>query len=130
MNKTAWLSRTLIVCAYHYCLSLSEKQMYAACKKSGLPVSEWPHVWAKKNGATCHFYDEEKLCFVGIRDTADHTLEQIYSLLAHEAVHIWQKHKEAMGEFEPGREIEAYSIQAITHELMTSFRAQGGQYKE
>ncbi|MDC4442181.1 hypothetical protein OHV35_01985 [Acinetobacter baumannii] len=48
---------------------------------------------------------------------------QVYGLLLHEAVHIWQIVKRRMGEREPSVEFEAYSIQAIAQDLFEMFEA-------
>ena len=54
---------------------------------------------------------------VQLGDTAGRTLAVIHSLLLHEAVHIWQRACLAMGEQEPSKEFEAYSIQRIALDL-------------
>lgn len=43
--------------------------------------------------------------------------QQVYSILVHEAVHIWQHIKEHIGEKEPSKEFEAHSIQRIAQNL-------------
>lgn len=48
---------------------------------------------------------------------------EVYGLLLHEAVHVWQKVKKLMGEKEPSSEFEAYSIQAIAQDLFEMFEA-------
>lgn len=40
-------------------------------------------------------------------------------LAVHEATHVWQLSKAAMGEETPGREIEAYAIQWITQCILS-----------
>lgn len=46
-----------------------------------------------------------------------HTLNDLRSLLVHEAVHVWQFIKIASGEDKPGMETEAYFIQYIVQWL-------------
>lgn len=46
---------------------------------------------------------------------------EVAGLLIHEAVHIWQEWCEYYGEVAPGREQEAYAVQAIAQELMAEF---------
>lgn len=54
---------------------------------------------------------------VQLGDTAGKTLAVVHSLLLHEAVHIWQRAVLVMGEKEPSKEFEAYSIQRIALDL-------------
>ncbi|EZQ10741.1 hypothetical protein [Acinetobacter sp. Ver3] len=54
---------------------------------------------------------------VQISNQTDWTINQIHSLLTHEAMHIWQEIKKRMGEENPSVEFEAYSIQLITQDL-------------
>lgn len=47
----------------------------------------------------------------------------VASLLVHEAVHAWQYVLEDIGQRDkPGREIEAYALQAICIELLDAYR--------
>jgi hypothetical protein len=48
---------------------------------------------------------------------------QVYGLLLHEAVHVWQIVKRRMGEREPSVEFEAYSIQSIAQDLFEMYEA-------
>jgi hypothetical protein len=48
----------------------------------------------------------------------------VAGLLVHEAVHVFQRYCEHIGERRPGAEQEAYGIQAIAQELMQSFAEQ------
>ncbi|MEI1687074.1 hypothetical protein V8P55_02170 [Acinetobacter baumannii] len=56
-------------------------------------------------------------------DTSDKDQIQVYGLLLHEAVHVWQIVKRRMGEREPSVEFEAYSIQAIAQDLFEMFES-------
>ncbi|WP_242100976.1 hypothetical protein, partial [Acinetobacter baumannii] len=58
-------------------------------------------------------FSDGAYAIVQIGDTSDKDQIQVYGLLLHEAVHVWQKMKKLMGEREPSSEFEAYSIQAI-----------------
>ncbi|WP_151829183.1 hypothetical protein [Acinetobacter nosocomialis] len=68
-------------------------------------------------------YSDGAYAIVQIGDTADKGQIQVYGLLLHEAVHIWQIVKRRMGEREPSVEFEAYSIQAIAQDLFEMFEA-------
>lgn len=49
---------------------------------------------------------------------------EVAALLVHEAVHIWQNKMAQIGEHNPSKEFEAYSIQAISMSLMNGYVAQ------
>lgn len=53
--------------------------------------------------------------------TKGFSMVQVHSILAHEAVHIWQEIRGHIGEKYPSHEFEAYSIQSITQNLMTAY---------
>lgn len=46
----------------------------------------------------------------------------VVGLLAHESVHVWQAIRNYIGEKEPSREFEAYSIQRILQDLLWSHK--------
>ncbi len=58
---------------------------------------------------------------VQLGDTSERNLIEVYGLLLHKAVHVWQKIKKLMGEREPSVEFEAYSIQAIAQDLFKMY---------
>lgn len=68
-------------------------------------------------------YSDGAYAIVQIGDTADKDQIQVYGLLLHEAVHVWQIVKRRMGEREPSVEFEAYSIQAIAQDFFEMFEA-------
>lgn len=72
-------------------------------------------------GVTC--------CLVTIDDDAEANYEPdlIIGLIVHEATHIWQEIQEVIGEDKPGREMEAYAMQAIVQELLTAYRKTRGK---
>lgn len=67
--------------------------------------------------AQVDFYSEGAYAVVQLGDTSERNQIEVYGLLLHEAVHVWQKIKKLMGEREPSSEFEAYSIQAIAQDL-------------
>ncbi|MDC5183282.1 hypothetical protein OHW37_11630 [Acinetobacter baumannii] len=68
-------------------------------------------------------FSDGAYAIVQIGDTSDKDQIQVYGLLLHEAVHVWQFVKRRMGEREPSVEFEAYSIQAIAQDLFEMFEA-------
>lgn len=73
--------------------------------------------------AQVDFYSNGAYAVVQLGDTSERKLIEIYGLLLHEAVHVWQKVKKLMGEKEPSSEFEAYSIQAIAQDLFEMYEA-------
>ncbi|OCY54130.1 hypothetical protein [Acinetobacter pittii] len=71
--------------------------------------------------AQVDFYSNGAYAVVQLGDTSERKVIEIYGLLLHEAVHVWQKVKKLMGENEPSSEFEAYSIQAIAQDLFKMY---------
>lgn len=63
-------------------------------------------------------------CFVVIGDVTRFKRTEIFTLLVHEAVHVWQITREFLGEDKPSSEFEAYAIQNISHRLIDEFDRQ------
>ncbi|MFW2055748.1 hypothetical protein [Acinetobacter haemolyticus] len=73
--------------------------------------------------AQVDFYQNSTYAIVQIGNTADKEAIEVYGLLLHEAVHIWQRVKQLMGEANPSVEFEAYSIQAIAQDLFEMYES-------
>ncbi|HEN9598690.1 hypothetical protein [Acinetobacter baumannii] len=71
--------------------------------------------------AQVNYYSDGAYAVVQLGDTSERKLIEIYGLLLHEAVHVWQKVRKLMGEKEPSSEFEAYSIQAIAQDLFEMY---------
>ncbi len=89
-----------------------------------VPKEEWPFFIT--NDATTHFFEKGDggLCaIVCIRPrTKDRSMIQLYALLVHEAVHIWQHILKEVGEHSPSSEFEAYAIQTLSQRLMEAYK--------
>lgn len=126
-KKLEWLDRALTVCAYYYCLCLSEEAFNDELDRIKFPVwkrSRW--ISPDMHATTHHFIHDDNPCaMVCIRPDFERTGVQIAALLVHEAVHIWQKHAAYIGSHnDHGDEEEAYAIQNIAQNLMESYREQ------
>ncbi len=75
------------------------------------------------SAAQVDFYKNSSYAIVQIGDTSERSHIEIYGLLLHESVHIWQRVRQLMGESNPSIEFEAYSIQAIAQDLFEMFEA-------
>ncbi|MEI1685502.1 hypothetical protein V8P93_11885 [Acinetobacter baumannii] len=80
-----------------------------------------PFLSTEGAAAQVDFYSDGAYAVVQLGDTSERKLIEIYGLLLHEDVHIWQKVKKLMGEKEPSSEFEAYSIQAIAQDLFKMY---------
>lgn len=123
-----WLDRALVVSPYHYGLCMSEKDFHKELKKLKVPRETWPSFLGSASAnATAHFFEKEdgaKCCIVTMAPSKKHSLAQIYALLTHEAVHIWQAIREDLGEKSPSSEFEAYAIQTLSQMLIQSYENQ------
>lgn len=121
--KVDWLNRDLMVGPY-MTLVLSDAEFGAALKHCKLPRDGTEWIKTAHADATVHWADHPSggiVCIVAIRPKPTTTGIQIASLLVHEAVHIFQKYCDHIGEDSPSSEFEAYSIQRIAQSLMESY---------
>ena len=127
MSKQAdWLDRALVVTPFSYCLILSEKKFAREMKRLKVPVDERPKMFGSwHSDATAHFFENRgeiaQTAIVTLRNYEDKTRPQIYAMLLHEAVHLWQHSIREYGEASPSDEFMAYGIQTIAQRLMESF---------
>jgi hypothetical protein len=121
-----WCDRTLVKSPYYYGLCLSEKDFRATLKANGLTEMEYGESGLlDKGGATVSFYKPsggQRLAIVCLGKGHEMlSLAQVYGLLIHEGVHIWQAIREQQREAEPSSEYEAYSVQSIATRLMEQY---------
>lgn len=118
-----WCNRDLVVSPFHFGLCLSEKKFRKELKALGAD-EDLPFVRNWHSAASAHtFTRPDSISVIVCMRPAPPGVEriQVYSLLVHEAVHIWQEIKENLGEANPSREFEAYSIQSIAQRLMYAY---------
>lgn len=126
--KSKWIDRALIISPVYYTLCTNEEEFYRLMKHIKMPISDQPEFMIYDSGATTHSFKSEgkPIAIVTINLENDATFAEVCSMLAHEAVHIFQYILECMGEKNPSCEFEAYSIQMITQQLINEFERQGG----
>ena len=107
-----------------YSLCLSEKQYAKVMDKMQVPVEKrLPFVGYGKDATTHSIQTTAGVCcIVCIGDIEGCSKDEIYGLILHECVHIWQTIKEWMREERPGDEIEAYSIQSIFMNMLSVWK--------
>lgn len=119
-----WQDRNIITSPVYYSLVTNEKMLKSELKKLkcanaqiSIPINK---------DATTSFLENDKkeTCAIICLFDHSHEVEQIFSLLVHEAVHIFQEIKAVMGEKNPSSEFEAYSIQRISQNLFYEYKKQ------
>lgn len=115
----------LIGLAYIVTLCVTPDQFYKHLRKIKVPIGEQPeYLDSDDNDAVVHFLKsptKKRHAVVCVSSQTGESLSKVMALLVHEAVHIWQWQCEFMGEDDPSREFEAYSIQAISQLLMEAY---------
>lgn len=105
----------------YFCFAPDEKSWKAEHKRLGHPNEPYPTADGR-----CQILqkDGKALCIVTVAPNVDEKCDaiQIAALLTHEAVHVWQAMRDAMGERNPGVEQEAYSVMHITQCLLNAYQ--------
>lgn len=125
MKRTyKWLDHAFIYGPY-LALCLTEEDFRRVLKHLKIKTSE-PFINTSQAHATKHTFESKgkQTVVVCIRDWGKRDVKEIYGLLIHEAVHIFQGWCEHHGESNPSLEFEAYSIQWIAQQLIYDFDRQ------
>ena len=85
-----------------------------------LAIKGVPFLAPDHANASTHFLEHggALTCIITLGSTKDRSIEQIASLIAHEAVHVAQEVWSSVGETKPGREAEAYLVQHVTQHCL------------
>lgn len=121
--KCNWLSRDLIISPVYYTLCTTQRMFETELKSRKIEPFDGIN---SGSDATTHFIESNeghKAALVCLFDHK-HTKEQIFALLVHEAIHIWQEIRRAMDEKSPSDEFEAYSVQRLTQNLFYEYKRQ------
>ncbi len=117
-----WLDRDTVR-APHMALCLTEADFIAAARHCKIKS---PGTWIEldRNKACVHTWESGGLltCIVCLHpDSAKANPIEVACTLVHESVHVFQRLCDSIGESEPSREFEAYSIERIAERLMREF---------
>ena len=115
-----YFNLSLVESPVYYTLCISEKEYLKEMKRLKIPkhqIDPW-----LSSDATCHFLSNpnkpnKEIAIVCIDLSKEQSRAQKYALIVHEAVHIWQRIKELLGEKAPSKEFEAYAIQRLCLEM-------------
>ena len=126
MTRPRWLDRAVLTAPYYYVLCLCEGDFHRELKRLKVPQATWPPFVRPGYGGQVAFFDVrgKSVAIVNISIQKRCTREEVYGLLIHEAVHLWQALRENMQEHSPASEQEAYIIQHLAQQLMCSYRDQ------
>lgn len=117
-----WLSRTLSVAHVPYALCTSQKAFDKELKRLNEPST--PYLLDGAVGTTHYINRGEsrtQAIIVCVPLDSTSTARGMYTVLIHEAVHVWQELQSLLGEVKPGKEQEAYGIETIAYRLMTAY---------
>ena len=119
--RARWLERSLMT-GPHLTLCTSEAEYLVACRHLKVTPGE---LWLTDGfPAKTHALENEggnRACIVCIDVGDGHELAAIAALLVHEAVHVFQQHRESIGDHTPSAEGEAYGIQHIAYQLVSEY---------
>lgn len=121
--KDLFLPRTLIY-GHYLVLCTQEKMFHDLLNYIDLPKGGWPKWVNTGANATTHTIDHDgkSICVVCLPKPPEGVTNiQVAGVLVHEAVHVWQRNMDSIGEDNPSAEFEAYSIQMIAQNLMEAY---------
>jgi hypothetical protein len=128
--KTRWLDRRIAWPGPYLTLCLSQAEYLAALKHLDLISAD--DTWCGEDAGKTHYASNPKgetTCLVCVSPGANRSGVEIAGLLVHEAVHVWQRYCDCIGERRPGVEQEAYGVQSIAQELMAEYARRIGTKK-
>ena len=118
-----WVDRNFQPPAPFVGLFTNAKKFRQACIKIGCkevplyPETSAARTWFMRNPKG------EVVAFVCLNAAKikKYSILEVYALLCHEAVHVWQEWASDIGEDKPGAEQEAYAVQWISLKLMNAW---------
>ena len=124
-----WLDRCLLLSTHYFTLCTTEKMFKKALKHLRIPKRSHPPFLSNwHSNATAHYFENrdslKASCVVCIGSVEGKSKPQVFALLTHEAVHMWQQIKEAIGEHSPSPEFEAHAVQSISQQLFEEYERQ------
>lgn len=117
-----WLDRATVLAPF-MTLCLTEKEFLRAAKHCRIKD---PGSWLDEDRAqaTCHTWQSGSrlVCIVCLHpDLLRADPITVAATIVHESVHAFQRLCDSIGESQPSREFEAYSIERISERLMREF---------
>lgn len=123
MKAPRWLDRSIIL-APCFTLCTTAQQLQRAMSYLKVPLQQrvhWPDAGCASTTVLERAGARGLACVVCIHVEPGEDPIEVAALLVHEAVHIYQAACDDMRENKPGDEFEAYSIQALSRQLMHEY---------
>lgn len=117
--RTKWLDSTLFLGPYLALVASSEEYDRVTRRLTKGVPDEWLGDHATAAVHTFEHSDEKIACVVAIKPGL--TVANAALTLSHEALHVFRKWCEYIGEDKPGEEIEAHSIKSIAVSLTEEY---------
>lgn len=117
-----WIDRALVFGPF-LVLCLSDMHFQRVLIEIDVAPGDRP-MWLDPTSEACvHRFTTSDHARIAVVCLDDRTMAplQVSTILLHEAVHVWQRHCEYIGETKPRIEIEAYAIENITRGLMLEY---------
>lgn len=119
-DRVVWIDRGWQPVAIGFCPSRKawkrvQREMHVL---EGYPdiAGHGGHTLLAKNDKTF-----ESVIIVTVAGTAERDAMDVIMTIVHEAVHVWQFLRNAIGESSPGIELEAYAIEEISRGLIDAY---------
>lgn len=121
MSGLRWLSRDTVR-APRLLLVLSQSEFLRAAKECGI---DDPGQWLDedRNPAVLHSWESRGRlsCLLCLNAPDNYDPIDVATTIVHESVHVFQRLCDSIGEQEPSREFEAYSIERISETFMREY---------
>lgn len=126
MSKVIWLNRGPMTVYFGFCPS--EAAWHAEFKRLKVPAEPYP-----QSDARCtHLIADsgKRLTIVTVSERLDPKRRSdpigLWALIGHEAMHVWQRMRDVIGEDKPSWELEAYTWQHIFAQLADAYEQTRG----
>lgn len=117
-----WIDRCLLL-GPRVAVVSSQREFQRVVRRLGIDDAD-PYCDPRWN-ACVHAYeaDGELVCVVGLNASRLRQMDGIdaAAVLVHEAVHVWQRVRDALGPGDLGKEMEAYAVQNLAAGLMRAY---------
>lgn len=128
--RAKYVSDDMVMNPVRICMCIDEGAFISEMDALNVPYYDRPRFVAEGKHGNVHYFqnkdDGSEIAIVCITNCESQTGIELAGLLCHEAVHIFRRAKELMGERESSSEFEAYSIQWIFQQLCWTYKTLAG----